>query len=184
MLQPMLHHRENLVLIGFMGSGKSSVGRIAAKALGFQFIDTDQLITERTGKQISEIFATEGEETFRALETSALEEFLDRVHCVISTGGGAVLSPKNRSVLRAIGFVACLGASEDVLFERVSRNSKRPLLQTDNPRETLSKLIKSRGPLYAETAHWEMDTSFVSQTAAVEKLVEAAREAFAWPQPH
>jgi shikimate kinase len=179
-----MHHRENLVLIGFMGSGKSSVGRLAARALGFQFVDTDQLIVERTGKQISDIFATEGEESFRAMETSALEEFSDRVHYVISTGGGAVISPKNRALLRAIGFVACLNAEEDVLFERVSRNSKRPLLQTDNPRETLSKLIKVRGPLYAETAHWEMDTSSVSQAGAVEMLVEAAKEAFSWPQHH
>ena len=106
-----MQHRENLVLIGFMGSGKSSVGRLAAKALGFQFVDTDHLITERTGKQISEIFETEGEESFRAQETKALEELSTRIHCVISTGGGAVLSPKNRGLLREIGFVACLSAS-------------------------------------------------------------------------
>jgi len=177
-----MQHRENLVLIGFMGSGKSSVGRLAAKALGFQFVDTDQLITERTGKQISEIFQTEGEESFRAQETQALEELSTRTHCVISTGGGAVLSFKNRSLLREIGFVACLSASEEVLFERVSRNTKRPLLQTSNPRETLSKLIEARGPLYAETAHWEIDTSEISQSTAVDQLVEAAKEAFAWPQ--
>lgn len=179
-----MYHRENLVLIGFMGSGKSSVGRLAAKALGFQFVDTDHLITEKTGKQIAEIFQSEGEEAFRELETSALEELSTRVHSVISTGGGAVLSAKNRNLLREIGFVACLGASAEVLFERVSRNSKRPLLQTANPRETLSKLIEARSSFYSETAHWEMDTSTISQTTAVDRLVQAAKEAFAWPQTH
>lgn len=177
-----MSHRENLVLIGFMGSGKSSVGRLAARALGFQFVDTDQLITEKTGKQISEIFQTDGEAAFRALETNVLEELSSRVHCVISTGGGAVLSANNRSLLREIGFVACLGASEEVLFERVSRNSKRPLLQTADPRATMAKLIEARSPLYTETAHWEMDTSAISQTTAVDRLVQAAKEAFAWPQ--
>ncbi len=163
-----------------MGSGKSSVGRMTAKALGFDFIDTDQVIVERAGKQIPEIFAEEGEAAFRALETEVIQSLCESHRCVISTGGGAVLSARNREMLRSTGFVVCLTASEDVLFERVSRNSKRPLLQTDDPRATLAALIAERNVLYSETAHWTLDTSDMPQSEAVEELTAAAKEIFAW----
>lgn len=172
----------NLVLVGFMGSGKSSVGRLAARTLGFPFVDTDQIVVERAGRPISDIFQTEGEAAFRALETEAIESLANKTRHVISTGGGAVLSGHNRRLLRALGFVVCLTASEDTLFERVSRNSKRPLLQTENPRATLSQLIRDRGALYREVAHHTLDTTLLPQTAAVEALVTAARQAFAWNQ--
>lgn len=170
----------NLVLVGFMGSGKSSVGRLAARALGFPFVDTDQMVVEHAGRPISEIFQTEGEAAFRAIETEAIESLAHTQCHVISTGGGAVLSEHNRRILRSLGFVVCLTASEETLFERVSRNSKRPLLQTDNPRATLSKLIRDRGALYRDVAHYTLDTTLLPQTAAVEALVTAARQAFAW----
>jgi shikimate kinase len=171
---------KNLVLIGFMGSGKSSVGRLAAKALGFQFLDTDQIVVDRAGRPISDIFETEGEAAFRAMETESIESLAHLNRCVVSTGGGAILSSHNRQLLRALGFVVCLTASEEVLFERVSRNSKRPLLQTENPRATLSKLIQDRDSLYREAAHHTLDTSLLTQSAAVEALVSAARQAFTW----
>ena len=163
-----------------MGSGKSSVGRLAAKALGFQFLDTDQMIVERTGRQISDIFAADGESAFRALETDVIVSLAHMRRCVISTGGGAVLSAHNRSTLRSLGFVVCLTASDEVLFERVARNAKRPLLQTENPRDTLSKLVQERKLLYAEAAHWTLDTSEISQPNAVEAVTTAAKDAFAW----
>ena len=168
------------MLVGFMGSGKSSVGRLAAKALGFQFTDTDQMVVERTGRQISDIFQTDGEAAFRTLETEAIESLARSERHVVSTGGGAVLSEYNRQMLRDLGFVVCLTASEDILFERVARNSKRPLLQTESPRATLSKLIQDRGALYLAAAHHTLDTTLLPQTAAVEALVTAARQAFAW----
>ena len=177
-------HPENLVLIGFMGSGKSSVGKVAAKALGFHFVDTDQMIVERAGKPISEIFADEGEAAFRALESEVIE-CLSRVSKhVVSTGGGVVISSRNREALKKLGFVVCLTASEDVLFERVSRNTKRPLLQTENPRETLSNLFRERDILYFETAHWTLDTTEMSQAETVNELTAAAKEAFAWTRNH
>ena len=181
---PLLQAPRNLVLIGFMGTGKSSVGKLAAKVLGFQFIDTDQVIVERAGRQISEIFQTDGEAAFRALETDAIESLAHLSRCVISTGGGAVLREHNRQLLRALGYVVCLTASEEVLFERVSRNTKRPLLQTENPRATLSNLIRERSALYQEAAHHTLDTSLLPQAAAVEALVHAARQAFAWNHSH
>ena len=171
---------KNLVLVGFMGSGKSSVGRLAAKALGFQFTDTDQIVVDHAGRQISDIFQTDGEAAFRALETGAIESLVHSERYVISTGGGAVLSEHNRQLLRTLGFVVCLTASEDILFERVSRNSKRPLLQTENPRATLSRLVRDRTALYQAAAHHTLDTTHLPQGAAVEALVTAARQAFAW----
>lgn len=174
------HLPQNLVLIGFMGSGKSSIGRLAAKTLGFQFVDTDQLIVEKAGKQISDIFAEDGEPAFRALETSVIESLNACRRHVISTGGGAALSAANRALLRALGFVVCMTASEDVLFERVSRNSKRPLLQTENPRATLSSLIAQRADAYQQACHYTLDTTHLSQAEAVESLVDAARHAFEW----
>jgi len=173
-------HPHNLVLIGFMGSGKSSVGRLAAKVLDFEFLDTDQAIVERAGKSIADIFAEDGEAAFRSIETEVIASLSGLQRHVISTGGGAVIAAKNREVLRTLGFVVCLMASDEVLFERVSRNSKRPLLQTENPRATLSALLLDRNVLYAETAHWTLDTSDMPLSDAVEELTAAAKEAFAW----
>jgi shikimate kinase len=166
-----------------MGSGKSSVGRAVAKALRFQFLDTDQLLVERAGQSISEIFATAGEAAFRTRETQVLESLTAQTRCVISTGGGAILAEHNRKLLRALGFTVWLTASESALFERVSRATHRPLLQTDNPRETLSRLMQERAPLYEETARAVIDTTFLAQPAVVAEVVAGAREAFAWTPP-
>jgi shikimate kinase len=171
---------QNLVLIGLMGSGKSSVGRLAAKALRFQFFDTDQLLVERAGKSIAEIFATEGEAAFRSLETQVIESLGLMTRCVISTGGGAVVAERNRVLLRELGFTVWLTASEEALFERVSRASHRPLLQTDDPRGTLARLMHERAPSYEATARHVVDTTELAQPAVVQQVVSAAREAFAW----
>jgi shikimate kinase len=175
---------ENVVLIGFMGSGKSSIGRLAAKALGYQFVDTDQLIVERSGRQISEIFAEDGEEAFRELETAVIRSLVHLNRSVISTGGGAVIRAVNREMLRHAGFVVCLTASEDVIFERVSRNSKRPLLQCDNPRAVISQLLMSRREAYEAAAHCTIDTSLLSQGDAVEVLTAAISAHFEWNRPN
>lgn len=170
----------NLVLVGFMGSGKTAIGKLAAKALGFQFLDTDQLLVNRAHRPIPEIFATEGEEFFRNLETDVIESLGHLRRCVIATGGGAVLREKNRNLLRSLGFVVCLTAREEVLFDRVSRNDKRPLLQTANPRQTLHDLLETRRTAYTEAAHWTLDTSEMPHAAVVEAVTAAARDAFAW----
>jgi shikimate kinase len=170
----------NLVLVGFMGSGKTATGKLAAKALGFQFLDTDQLIVDRARRQIPDIFASEGEAYFRELETGVIVSLGHLRRCVIATGGGAVLSGENRRLLRALGFVVCLKAREEVLFERVSRNEKRPLLQTENPLQTLRDLLAKRAEAYAEAAHWSLDTSDMGHPAVVDAVVSAVRDAFAW----
>ncbi|MEI6871671.1 MAG: shikimate kinase [Verrucomicrobiota bacterium] len=171
---------QNLVLIGLMGSGKSSVGRLVAKALRFNFLDTDQLLAERAGKSISEIFAGEGEASFRARETEVLESLRPLSRCVISTGGGAVLANHNRTLMRELGFTIWLTASEEALFERVRRSSHRPLLQTANPQETLAQLMRERAPLYEEASHHCINTTALQQQDVVQAVTAAAKEAFAW----
>jgi len=172
--------RQNIVLIGFMGSGKSSVGRLIAGRLGFQFVDTDALIVQRAGCEIADIFAREGEDRFREMETAALESLQPRERFVIATGGGVVLRERNRELLRALGFVVLITASEDVIFERVSRNAKRPLLQTANPRETVAALLAARQPAYEAAAQWTIDNSTLTHAAAAEAVIAEARRAFAW----
>ncbi len=172
-------HR-NIVLIGFMGSGKSSIGKRVAAQLGFQFVDTDALLVAREGREIAAIFAQDGETRFRELETGVLESLGGNTRCVISTGGGVVVRPENRALLRTLGFTVWLTASEDVIFERVSRNSKRPLLHTANPRETVTQLLAARRPWYEEAAQFTVDSTALSHGAAAEMIVTAARRAFSW----
>ena len=175
--------RHNIVLIGFMGSGKSSIGRLIAGRLGFQFVDMDAVIVERAGMPITEIFAQHGEPHFRELETASLESMTARDRCVISTGGGVVVRERNRALLRELGFVVWLTASEEAIFERVSRNTRRPLLQTENPRETVTKLLASREAAYAETAQFTLDTTKLSRAVAAEAVIVEARRAFSWQSP-
>lgn len=172
--------RQNLVLIGFMGSGKSTIGRLVARRMGFQFLDTDQLIVDRVGMAIPDLFALRGETAFRALETSVLESLAHLNRCVIATGGGAVVREQNRATLRQLGFVVGLTASEAVLFERVSRNSKRPLLQGGDPLATVQEMLARRAPFYADAAQWTIDTSTLSHEQAVTAIIAEARRAFAW----
>ncbi len=172
--------RTNIVLIGFMGSGKSSIGRLVAQRLGFQFIDTDALIVERARVEISEIFAQQGEAAFRDLESSTLESLAHYQRCVISTGGGIVLREKNRDLLRGLGLVVWLTASEEVIYERVSRNTKRPLLQTANPRATIAELFAARRAVYEQAAEVTIDSSYLSREQAADEVIAAARRAFAW----
>jgi shikimate kinase len=172
--------RANLILVGFMGSGKSALGRFAAQRLGFQFLDTDALIVERAGMEISSLFEQQGEAHFRELETRTIESLMPLNRCVISTGGGAVLSEENRALLRSLGFVVLLTAREEIIFERVARNTKRPLLQTADPRGTIAQMLADRAPAYTAAAHWTLDTSDLSREQAGELLIARTREAFSW----
>ncbi len=166
----------NLVLIGFMGSGKSSIGRILATKLGFQLLDTDALVVEAAGMQITEIFAQKGEPSFREYESRALEFLRQRQtrNAVVATGGGIVTQPGNVPLLHELGFVVELTASEEVIFERVSRNKARPLLHTPNPRETVANLLAARAPLYAAAADFTVDTSYKTHAQAADAIIAEA----------
>ncbi len=170
----------NIVLVGFMGSGKTSIGRLVAQRLGFQFVDTDAVIVERAGMQIPEIFERHGEAWFRAQETTTLRSMSILNRAVISTGGGIVVRPANHALLRDRGFVVWLTASEDVIFERVSRNKKRPLLHTANPRETMHKLLTERRHLYEAVAQYTLDTTTLAHESTASALIAEARRAFSW----
>jgi len=165
-----------LFLVGMMGAGKTTLGKALAQRLGREFVDTDKVLVERTGVTVATIFEIEGEEGFRRRESAVLEELAHRPDCVVATGGGAVLSPDNRSVMRANGTVVYLRARLDSLWERTRHDGSRPLLQTADPRATLAQLLEQRDPLYREVAHVVVDTGFQSAATLVSRVVAALGE--------
>jgi len=163
-----------------MGSGKTSIGRLVAKKLGFQFVDTDAVVVERAGMQVAEIFAGPGEAWFRDQETSALESMAIYNRSVISTGGGIVLRAENRALLQGLGFVVWLTASEEIIFDRVSRNKRRPLLHTADPRKTVQDLLAQREQFYRCVSRFALDTTALSHEQAADAVIAEARRAFSW----
>ncbi len=139
----------NLYLIGMMGVGKSTVGQLVAKALGYRFFDTDTVIEQATGQSISEIFAGMGEAEFRQLETQVLAELSAYTRLVVATGGGIVSQQKNWSYLRH-GLIIWLNVPIEVLFHRLKQDTTRPLLQTADPLAKLQLLLQERRSLYAQ----------------------------------
>jgi shikimate kinase len=155
-----------------MGAGKSTIGRLLAKALAFEFIDADREIEERSGVPITTIFELEGEAGFRRREAAMLDELTQRRGVVVATGGGAILREDNRRSLRSRGLVIYLQASADEISRRTGHDKSRPLLQTADPRARIVALLGQRAPLYAETAH----LTFHSSTASPKKLVRRILE--------
>ena len=139
-----------IVLIGFMGAGKSSIGRALSRRLHLRLVDTDAAIEAETGQTISQLFAARGEVTFRGIETQFLERLAHQKAAIVATGGGVVTRPENWPLLRRLGVIVYLKASPDVLFERVRKHSHRPLLQTENPRDAFDRLLSSRVALYEQ----------------------------------
>jgi len=140
----------NLALIGFMGTGKTSAGRLVAEHLRFEFLDTDELIQTRTGRSIPDIFAVNGEAAFRVLERDIVGELGVRTNTVISTGGGLPADPANLAALKAHALVVCLWASPERIWERVRNQSHRPLLQDANPLARIRDLLACRAPFYRQ----------------------------------
>ncbi len=160
----------NLVLIGPMGAGKTSIGRRLASRLGLQFVDADQRLEQVTGATVPLIFEHEGEAGFRQRETQLISELMVGSHQLIATGGGAVLSADNRRHLRERGFVVYLSVGIEHQLQRLSRDSTRPLLATGDRREKLLALAEIRGPLYADTADMTFDSNGLSVAVAVERI--------------
>ena len=173
---------ENIVLVGFMGSGKSTVGRMLARRLRFRFLDTDKLVEERAHLRISEIFEKHGEADFRGRETAALTSLCGIRQHIIATGGGIVTVPENIPLLRSLGLVVLLTAEPDEIYRRVSRNSERPLLQVEDPRKRVLDLMASRQPFYEAAAHFRVDSTRLQHVDVTEKIVEEAHRFFHWPQ--
>lgn len=158
---------QNIALIGFMGSGKSSVGRLVAAQLDFQFLDTDELIEQRTGRTITEIFQQEGESAFREQERQVLAELAGQTHTVISTGGGLAANPANLASLKTHAFVVCLWASPETIWERVAHQTHRPLLQDPDPLGKIHKLLSEREPFYRQA-----DLLLNTEQRSIKELVQ------------
>lgn len=140
----------NIALVGFMGTGKSTVGQIVASMLHFQFVDTDEMIEGMAGKRISEIFASDGEARFREYEREVVEHLKELKGAVISTGGGLVTKAENLASLKEHALVVCLWCSAETIFRRVGHQSHRPLLRVENPLERIRELLNERAPAYRQ----------------------------------
>lgn len=157
----------NVALIGFMGSGKTSVGHLVATRLHFTFLDTDHLIEKRAGLTISEIFAQCGEARFRELEREVVDGLAARERCVIATGGGVGANLELLNSLKRHALVVCLWASPERIWERVSRQTHRPLLQVPDPQRRIRELLAQRRPFYRQAdVLLNADVREVPQTAA------------------
>ncbi|HEX4641234.1 MAG TPA: shikimate kinase [Chthoniobacterales bacterium] len=172
----MKERGDAIVLIGFMGAGKSSVGRTLARMTGLSRFDTDEMVAAQFGLTISEIFEKHGEEKFREAETEALLELSGKGQAIVVTGGGIVLRPENIALLRAMGTIVYLSADQETLFARISRRPTRPLLQTANPRATLNGLLATRLPSYREAADVEVDTSQLKHDEVARTILNRLEE--------
>jgi len=181
-LSEMTRRGQSIVLIGFMGAGKSAAGRALARKTRLPDFETDDIVSAQFGLSIPEIFATFGEEKFRDAETEAIHQFSHEIPAIIVTGGGIVLRPVNVRLLRTLGMVISLEADEETLFRRISRRAVRPLLQTENARATMVELLRVREPLYHSAADVRLDTSRLTQDEvadAILKWIETNKTAIA-----
>jgi len=166
--------KRNLVLIGLMGAGKSAIGRMSAQVLGIPFVDSHHEIERVSRMSIPDLFATYGEAEFRALETRVIKRLLRSGPRVVSTGGGAYINENTRRHIKRGGLTVWLKADLDVLWERVSKRDTRPLLKTENPRQTLENLMNTRYPIYAEA-----EVTVISRDVRKETMVDEVLAAIA-----
>ena len=163
----------HIYLVGMMGAGKTTLGKALARRLERRFVDTDKLLVERTGAPVATIFEVEGEAGFRRREAALLQELAAESDCVVATGGGAILDPQNRRVMRDSGTVVYLRAKVEHLWERTRHDASRPLLANDDPKGTLARLLAERDPLYREAAHVIVDTGSQSAATILQRVLSA-----------
>ncbi|MCX7074925.1 MAG: shikimate kinase AroK [Methylococcales bacterium] len=168
---------ENIYLVGLMGAGKTTVGRLLSRSLQLPFYDSDKAIEEHTGVDVSTIFEFEGEEGFRNREQKMIDQLTKIKGIVMATGGGAVLREDNRNLLMCNGFVVYLHCDINKLLERTRRDSNRPLLDTEDPKARLETLFSNRQPLYAGCADLTVDTGVMQSKEAVVHILECYQAA-------
>ena len=166
-----------------MGTGKSSVGRLAAEQLRFAFLDTDHVIEARAGQAIAEIFAEQGEAAFREMESKVVKELATREHTVISTGGGLVVNPENLASLKQHALVVCLWASPEGIYARVKNQNHRPLLDSPDPLEKIRALLTERKPAYKQ-ADVLLNTEIRSLREVAQQVIHLFRVARLAPVAH
>jgi shikimate kinase len=143
-------HFKNIALVGFMGTGKSTVGQLVAGMLRFRFVDTDEMIEGIAGRKIADIFTTQGEARFREYEQQVVKQLEGYSSAVISTGGGLLTNPGNLASLKTHSLVVCLWCSPETIYKRVGHQSHRPLLRVENPLERIRALLQDRAPAYRQ----------------------------------
>jgi shikimate kinase len=161
---------KNIYLVGFMGTGKTSVGKILAEKLKKEFVEMDAIIEQKEGNDIPEIFAQKGERHFRNLERKLLEELAARRDLVVSCGGGLVCDQENLDTLKASGTVFSLSASIPVIYERISQSTHRPLLNVENPLQKIESLLRQRLPYYQKAGHL-IDTDEYTPSEIADKII-------------
>jgi shikimate kinase len=157
--------------IGFMGAGKSAIGRELSRRIGWPRHDTDEMIREQFGISIPDIFARHGEPAFRDAETALLKTLRRGIAGIVVTGGGIILRTENEQLLRGMGRIVWLDADEEVLWQRVSKHSTRPLLQTLDPRARFAELLQERLPLYQSTADYRINTTSNSIAQVTDEII-------------
>lgn len=170
----------SVVLIGYRGTGKTTVGKLLAARWSLDVVDADCELEAQAGKSIAEIFADEGEPSFRDRETAVLKELVSRPRCVVSAGGGAVLREENREILRAAEWIVWLKATPETIADRVladeTTNLRRPRLTTSGGMQEIVALLAQREPLYRQMAHCEVDTDGLTASEVVDRMVNQAPE--------
>jgi len=161
----------NIVLIGFMGTGKTEVGKNLAERLGYSFLDTDDLIEKTEKKRISQIFDKKGEEYFRNLETEVIKTLQDYDKFVIATGGGIVLKDENIKLLKQIGSLVLLSAAPEIVLKRLENDNTRPLLKSENKEEKIKEMLSIREPIYNNAADFKVDTSDKDVKTIIEEIL-------------
>lgn len=171
------HHHRQLILTGFMGTGKTEVGRILAGRLDRRFVDTDQLVEQEAGLSIPHIFERHGEEYFRNLETGALKSLAGQEpgSLVVATGGGVALREKNRNLLKKMGLIFLLRAPAEVIHRRTSKTGNRPLLQNSDPARTIEKMLEEREPCYRD-CDFEIDTTAKTPRQVASEIISCLND--------
>ncbi len=165
--------QSRIFLIGMMGVGKSTIGRLLARQTGLEFVDCDREMESRSGVTIATMFEVEGEDAFRRREAALLDELTQRSGILLATGGGAVLQPESRERLRARGLVIYLESTVDEVLRRTQADRTRPLLQAIDRRARIEELLRQRRPLYESTAHLTFHSGTVNPKKLVARILES-----------
>ena len=165
--------RRPVFLIGMMAAGKTTVGRLLAQSLGYEFVDADRELEARSGVLVATIFAIEGEEGFRRREAALLDDLSQRSGIVLATGGGAVLNAETRRVLKERGLVIYLRANSEEIHRRTRNDRSRPLLQTADPKARIEQLLQERQSLYESTAHVVFHSAAANPKRLVRRILES-----------
>lgn len=166
---------KNIILVGFMGTGKTAVGKALAVHLGMKFVDMDDIIEEREGMKISDIFEKKGEPYFRHAEKSVAKDIAIQSGLVVAAGGGAIVDEENVKNFKSSGIILCLVATPDKIFERTKDHIHRPLLNVSDPKEKISELLAKRAEYYAR-ADYRIDTTDLSVDEVAQKIISLLKE--------